>query len=1128
MSGFRTKLDFSDNRQAKQRPITRTVLSGGTSFGVPFDLLPTGPNLTASAITNTQTYIASTFSGDNTSTVYSWADPRMQLGITALSALTSSTSGLTQQTGAIWTANTTTVIDGNTVALTYSGVNFDISVVTIAQLTPTTYSGTITTNTFETYSATSLDYTGRTIWVDVSGITRTEKLIISDNPQVGYVWTCLDSEGMGGWVFNSSATTATIWTAGTGANSAVLAGSGGIASGITSVSEGTNTIAGGDYSHAEGQDTNALGDYGSHAEGYQTISSGWSSHAEGNQTIASGDNAHAEGESTMASGIRSHAEGYFSQATGQGSHAEGGAFVFSSLYSGGTASGDASHAEGVLTIASGVGSHAEGWSSIASGTTSHAEGYFTIAGGYASHAEGSNTSSFGARSHAEGQSTIAQGDDSHAEGYITTANGIASHAEGAYTTANGAQAHAEGNNTLASGDASHAEGYNCVASGNRSHAGGSDSISSGLHSFVHGENSQATGINTVVFGKNITGTSNNTVYINNLYATNANSNFYTNFNTSNENSVIMNGGNNTLTYIESNINSSNSIRVGVRGSSVALWDEYGKNNDSFLYSSIDNNGLNIISAPGTGTEDYIRFYAGQNAESIYTPDLHIQGTGSTRGYIGINNDNPLQLLHLKSSNEAKILIQADTDNINENDNAELLLTQDGGGSTANFSITPDTSNNLLIGVNSATVPDILFATRSDSTVFTTSADTKMILKNYGDLILKNTTSDSKFGINTMVPQYTIDAYGDTDSRLFYNGTAANGGAFNLSATTGLPLFGVIAGTANTANQTASISLGVRAWDDPTYTVYGYQGDAFIYAGIYTNGLNIISNDGSTLGTGADYIRFYAGQSTGAGATNNPDLHIQGSGSSRGFVAINIPYNQDPTQRLDVNGNARFRSIGSSASAGALHYTSDGTLTTNTSDERLKTNINTLTNALEKVKQLRGVNYNWKEEENGDVRIGFIAQEVNKIVPELTFINKNSDEQYMGVHYDNVTALLVEAIKELSTGSSIVNNTYLETQTVLAEDNNIELNFNGNHITAVGGGLRVLHAKGQDNASELVTDNEGNFVTNNDFKPNALTIPFYTPSSTNDVNGNEGNITRDDNFLYVKTSTGWKRTNLENF
>lgn len=986
--GFRTKLDFSDNRQVKQRIETTTVLSGATSFGVPYNQLPTGPNYALSAITLTippSSATTGTFSGNNTTTVFTWPINDLYLADSTFSAITPSNSAFSQTSSFVFTADTNTMftVDGNVGYGSYTGVGFTMFATSMVDLGGGSYSGTVNFTNVNYVEAPGLDFSGRTIWNDVSGITRTERLIITDNPQVGYVWTCIDSEGMGEWQYNGSSSGSTIWTAGTGVSSAVLGGSGGNASGAYSVAAGLGVSATTTYSFAEGF-------------------------------------------YTLADGSRSHAEGSMTQALGGSSHAEG-------------------------------------VSTVASGSSAHAENRNTIAGGDNSHAGGLNS-------------------------YAYNTNGFI-------------------HSNLSTID---------VNSDDSAILGGSGNTINNAKRVV------------ILGGANITATTSDTVYMNNLYATNANSNFYTNFNTSNENGVIMNGGNNTLTYIESNINSSNSIRVGVRGSSVALWDEYGKNNDSFLYSSIDNNGLNIISAPGTGTEDYIRFYAGQNAESIYTPDLHIQGTGSTRGYVGINNDNPLQLLHLKSSNEAKILIQADTDNINENDNAELLLTQDGGGSTANFSITPDTSNNLLIGVNSATVPDILFATRSDSTVFTTSADTKMILKNYGDLILKNTTSDSKFGINTIVPQYTIDAYGDTDSRLFYNGTAANGGAFNLSATTGLPLFGVIAGTANTANQTASISLGVRAWDDPTYTVYGYQGDAFIYAGIYTNGLNIISNDGSTLGTGADYIRFYAGQSTGAGATNNPDLHIQGSGSSRGFVAINIPYNQDPTQRLDVNGNARFRSIGSSASAGALHYTSDGTLTTNTSDERLKTNINTLTNALEKVKQLRGVNYNWKEEENGDVRIGFIAQEVNKIVPELTFINKNSDEQYMGVHYDNVTALLVEAIKELSTGSSIVNNTYLETQTVLAEDNNIELNFNGNHITAVGGGLRVLHAKGQDNASELVTDNEGNFVTNNDFKPNALTIPFYTPSSTNDVNGNEGNITRDDNFLYVKTSTGWKRTNLENF
>ncbi len=917
--GFRTKLDFSDNRQVKQRIETTTVLSGATSFGVPYNQLPTGPNYALSAITLTippSSATTGTFSGNNTTTVFTWPINDLYLADSTFSAITPSNSAFSQTSSFVFTADTNTMftVDGNVGYGSYTGVGFTMFATSMVDLGGGSYSGTVNFTNVNYVEAPGLDFSGRTIWNDVSGITRTERLIITDNPQVGYVWTCIDSEGMGEWQYNGSSSGSTIWTAGTGANSAVLGGSIGVGSGDFSVTEGYRNVSSGDYTHSEG---------------YMTSATTVHAHSEGRYTLASSQSSHAEGESTTASGMFSHAEGF-----------------------GTVASDNAAHAEGSNTIASGVESHAEGVDTIASGPRSHAEGKLTQALGDVSHAEGNQTIASGDVSHAEGNQTIASGDTSHAQNELTIAGGDYSHAGGFMSSVFSINGFVHSN--LSTIDQYSDESAILGGSGN--------TISNAKRVVILG-------------GANITATTSDTVYMNNLYATNANSNFYTNFNTSNENGVIMNGGNNTLTYIETNINSSNLIRVGVRGSSVALWDEYGKNNDSFLYSSIDNNGLNIISAPGTGTEDYIRFYAGQNAESIYTPDLHIQGTGSTRGYIGINNDNPLQLLHLKSSNEAKILIQADTDNINENDNAELLLTQDGGGSTANFSITPDTSNNLLIGVNSATAPDILFATRSDSTVFTTSADTKMILKNSGEL-----------GINTLTP----------------------------------------------------------------------------------------------------------------------------------------------SQKLDVNGNARFRSIGSSASAGALHYTSDGTLTTNTSDERLKTNIETLTSSLEKVKQLRGVKYNWTEEPNGDVRIGLIAQEVNSVVPELTFVNKNTEEQYMGVHYDNVTALLVEAIKELSTGSSIVNNTYLETQTVLAEDNNIELNFNGNPITAVGGGLRVLHAKGQDNASELVTDNEGNFVTNNDFKPNALTIPFYTPSSTNDVNGNEGNITRDDNFLYVKTSTGWKRTNLENF
>jgi hypothetical protein len=85
------------------------------------------------------------------------------------------------------------------------------------------------------------------------------------------------------------------------------------------------------------------------------------------------------------------------------------------------------------------------------------------------------------------------------------------------------------------------------------------------------------------------------------------------------------------------------VSLGVRGPS-ALSPGYGKQGDGFIYSSTANNGLNLISNPGIGTDDYIRFYAGSNA--IDTPDIHIQGVGVTRGYVGIGTETPSEKLEV--------------------------------------------------------------------------------------------------------------------------------------------------------------------------------------------------------------------------------------------------------------------------------------------------------------------------------------------------------------------------------------------------------------------------------------------------------------------------------------------------
>ena len=77
-----------------------------------------------------------------------------------------------------------------------------------------------------------------------------------------------------------------------------------------------------------------------------------------------------------------------------------------------------------------------------------------------------------------------------------------------------------------------------------------------------------------------------------------------------------------------------------------------------------------------------------------------------------------------------------------------------------------------------------------------------------------------------------------------------------------------------------------------------------------------------------------------------------------------------------------------------------------SDERLKENIHTIKDPLKKVSALRGVTFDFKEDKKK--QIGFIAQEVEKVIPEAV---EERFDGYKGVAYGNLVGLLVEAIKE---------------------------------------------------------------------------------------------------------------------
>lgn len=86
------------------------------------------------------------------------------------------------------------------------------------------------------------------------------------------------------------------------------------------------------------------------------------------------------------------------------------------------------------------------------------------------------------------------------------------------------------------------------------------------------------------------------------------------------------------------------------------------------------------------------------------------------------------------------------------------------------------------------------------------------------------------------------------------------------------------------------------------------------------------------------------------------------------------------------------------------FTASGNITAY-SDERLKDNIRTVDNALQMVSDMRGVFY----DKDGEPSVGVIAQEMQKVLPEVVVDGEND---YLSVAYGNIVGVLIEAIKEL--------------------------------------------------------------------------------------------------------------------
>ncbi len=153
--------------------------------------------------------------------------------------------------------------------------------------------------------------------------------------------------------------------------------------------------------------------------------------------------------------------------------------------------------------------------------------------------------------------------------------------------------------------------------------------------------------------------------------------------------------------------------------------------------------------------------------------------------------------------------------------------------------------------------------------------------------------------------------------------------------------------------------------------------------------------------------------------SDPANYYIGQGIANGFIVqtwdeVRYQFNGGGSNISFKNGTL---GIGTTAPTAALHVVGNICYTGGIgacSDARYKKNFNPIENALQNVLKMNGLTYNWRVEEfpdnkfTTDKQIGFIAQDLEKIYPEIVITDKNG---YKSVDYAKLTPILVEAIKE---------------------------------------------------------------------------------------------------------------------
>ena len=294
---------------------------------------------------------------------------------------------------------------------------------------------------------------------------------------------------------------------------------------------------------------------------------------------------------------------------------------------------------------------------------------------------------------------------------------------------------------------------------------------------------------------------------------------------------------------------------------------------------------------------------------------------------------------------------------------------------------------LSTGVDSWGRSELAFVVDSngDAGQYSAAADTKMIIKNNGNV-----------GIGTTAPGAKLDVEGGIlIGKGDHPGFAADHLAMDFSTTYDAARIQAGAGSENLLLQPSGGNVGIGTTGPAAkLDVVGGTGTAPATSGTTHNGtFRLRTSDNAVLDMGI------VGGGLGAWlqSTDQRDL------------ATNYP--------LLLNPNGGNVGIGTTAPGYTLTVAGTAWVTSGAwsgSDRRWKKDIVPLASSLDKINQLQGVSYNWRTDEFPEMnfgtstQLGFIAQDVEPIIPEVVTTNPDG---YKGISYEKLVPVLVEGVKE---------------------------------------------------------------------------------------------------------------------